>query len=204
MSYIYMITNEVNNKKYVGQTSLTLQERFKIHLRDAYKDLPNRPLYNAMKKYGKENFSISLIEECPFNVVNEREIYWIDKLNTYKDGYNATLGGEGQPLYNYEDISNKYLELKTVQATADFFSCDRETVRRACQKYDIITDFPRGAESQSKQVAQIDKESDEIIAVYDSISEAARQLGSLSYNKHISEVCCGKRKTAYGYKWKHL
>jgi transposase len=48
----------------------------------------------AMRKYGRENFSFQILEECPEEQLAEREIYWIEKLNTYKEGYNETRGGD--------------------------------------------------------------------------------------------------------------
>ena len=55
-----------------------------------------------MNKYGLEHFRISLIEET--DKPEEREIYWIQKLNTYHFGYNATLGGDGKHYINYNEI----------------------------------------------------------------------------------------------------
>jgi hypothetical protein len=43
-----------------------------------------------MRKYGRENFSFQILEECSEDKLAEREIYWINKLNTYKNGYNET------------------------------------------------------------------------------------------------------------------
>jgi hypothetical protein len=54
-----------------------------------------------MKKYGKEHFFIELIEECPIEKLNEREQYWIAKKDTYHNGYNATIGGDGKRLIDY-------------------------------------------------------------------------------------------------------
>ena len=54
-----------------------------------------------------------------------------------------------------------------------------------------------------KKVLQLSKETEEIIQEFDSISEAAKSLGGKSVGS-ISDVCKGKRKTAYGYKWKFL
>jgi hypothetical protein len=48
-----------------------------------------------MRKYGIENFHIEQIEEVANDQLNEREKYWISYYNTYFDGYNSTLGGEG-------------------------------------------------------------------------------------------------------------
>lgn len=64
MGTIYCITNKINNKMYIGQTARMLQERWKDHL-ESSRDLNNhRPLYLAMRKYGIENFSLTILEEC--------------------------------------------------------------------------------------------------------------------------------------------
>ena len=59
MSYIYKITNDINNKVYVGKTNLTIEKRFREHCTDSKKfTIEKRPLYNAMNKYGIEHFHI--------------------------------------------------------------------------------------------------------------------------------------------------
>ena len=63
-----------------------------------------------MRKYGKDNFLIELIEECPNEMLNDKEIYWISYYNSYYNGYNASLGGDGHTKYNYDDIVNYYLQ----------------------------------------------------------------------------------------------
>jgi group I intron endonuclease len=64
MAYIYMITNEINGKVYVGKTEESIQKRFVEHCADSKKERnKNRPLYRAMNKYGVENFTIHLLEE---------------------------------------------------------------------------------------------------------------------------------------------
>jgi hypothetical protein len=51
-------------------------------------------LSRAIRKYGIDNFSFNIIEECKQNQLNERERYWIAYYNTFYDGYNQTLGGD--------------------------------------------------------------------------------------------------------------
>lgn len=94
MGFIYMIYNKINNKKYIGQTTRTIEKRYKEHLREVDYNRLNLSLYRAMRKYGVENFDVKEIEECPNEELDEREIYWIDYYNTYGlDGYNETKGG---------------------------------------------------------------------------------------------------------------
>ena len=73
MGYIYKITNDINDKIYIGKTEFNIEKRFQEHIKDSEKLYKNRPLYNAMNKYGIEHFKIELIEET--NNTEEREKY---------------------------------------------------------------------------------------------------------------------------------
>ena len=94
---IYLITNEITGSKYVGQTKNSVERRFTEHKRDAKKHAYNSLLHSAMRKYGFENFSIRTLEDnIPLEKLNEKEIEWIEKENTFIDsgkGYNLTKGG---------------------------------------------------------------------------------------------------------------
>lgn len=97
MQGIYKITNLINQKSYIGK-SKNIEERWQSHLRpSSWKAQPNKPLYRAFKKYGIQNFSFIILEELSEyeKNSNEREKYWIQYFNTYENGYNATLGGDG-------------------------------------------------------------------------------------------------------------
>lgn len=94
---IYCITNNINKKQYVGLSKDCLKRWFDHYSKSYHstkKDDLQKPLYMAMKKYGRENFSFSILEECNLDELKDKEIYWINKLNTYEDGYNATPGGD--------------------------------------------------------------------------------------------------------------
>ena len=99
MGYIYKISNSINDKLYIGKTCTTLSNRWSHHISDYTKY--DWHLYRAMRKYGIENFSIELVEECEDNKLNEQEQYWINYYNSYNNGYNMTLGGEGASGNNY-------------------------------------------------------------------------------------------------------
>ena len=84
---IYKITNLLNNKIYVGQ-STNIEKRFYQHT------IRNQQYIDQeIQKYGKENFSFEILETCLPEQLNEREIYWIDYFKSYDNGYNQNPGG---------------------------------------------------------------------------------------------------------------
>ena len=85
---IYKITNLQNQKCYVGQAA-DIASRWKQHIkRGIGAEAPTRnKLYPAMSKYGVENFTFEIIEECSRNMLNEREDYWQDYFGAKEFGY---------------------------------------------------------------------------------------------------------------------
>lgn len=105
MGYIYKITNLVNGKAYIGKTTFTIERRFQQHKEDYKKEInKNRPLYKAMNKYGIKNFIVEEIGNYSDEQLNEKEIEYIKFFDTYYNGYNATLGGDGTSRINKEEI----------------------------------------------------------------------------------------------------
>lgn len=106
MTGIYKITNQINNKVYIGQ-SVNIKKRFNQH-KCAARDGENSYFYQALRKYGVENFSFEVLEECPKEKLNEREIYWIEYFHSTdrSKGYNISRGGDGFTLYDYKEIYN--------------------------------------------------------------------------------------------------
>ena len=90
---IYQITNTVNGKIYIGKTIRTIEERFQRHTYNANAKIQTH-LYNAMRKYGKEAFTVTELESGFDNEesLNEAEVRYIAELNPQ---YNMTEGGEG-------------------------------------------------------------------------------------------------------------
>jgi group I intron endonuclease len=96
MGIIYCATNKLNDKKYVGFTSKELSFRMNSHRYDAERGL-NSKFHNAIRKYGWNSFIWEILLESEDNnfLLNEMEAYYIKLLDTYKNGYNLTLGGRG-------------------------------------------------------------------------------------------------------------
>ena len=84
---IYIITNTINNKQYVGQ-SIDILKRWNQH---EYSNAKSE-LYSDIKKYGLINFKFQVLEECSPRVLDEHEYFWINELDTCENGYNNTIG----------------------------------------------------------------------------------------------------------------
>ena len=107
-AFIYKITNNINDKIYVGRflrTWRALLKRYRLEM----EQVGDRPIVNALRKYGYENFTFEIIEEFQdvFDIfINEREVYWIKTLNT------LVRGGWGYNVYekgsNYIEKSKKW------------------------------------------------------------------------------------------------
>lgn len=105
---IYKITNKITNKIYIGQAVSHILNhkkyrpyghigRFKNHVSEAYsnKKCQCQYLNNSIKKYGKENFIVEILEICEISEANEKENFYITKLNSiYPSGYNLNFGGK--------------------------------------------------------------------------------------------------------------
>ena len=205
MSYIYKIINNVNNKVYIGKTAFSIQKRFQEHCKDAFRERnEKRPLYNAMRKYGTEAFSIELIEECDDAFAADREAYWIGVYNAYSTGYNATLGGDGKFLYNHEAIAKRLKEHPYSADVSAEFGCCADIIREIANQNNIQL------QRNKKTITAYSKDGKEIKS-FNSTIEAAQwcfdngkcvTLNS-GVRSHIAEVANGKRKSAYGYIWKY-
>lgn len=91
---IYKATNILNKKCYVGQTCADFNFRIRSHKYCCNKGL-NTKFYNAMRKYGFENFKWEILENnIPSEFLNMKESEWIQGLNSLKNGYNSTIGGD--------------------------------------------------------------------------------------------------------------
>lgn len=160
MGYIYKITNNVNGKSYIGKTERTIEIRWKEHLRHIPTLQDRLPLYKAMAKYGKENFSIEEIEQCDNSILDEREIYWINKFQTYGKGYNCTGGSEGGIKDYHEDIDEiitRYLAGERLDKLCKEYKHDYTSIRPKIEAKGIKINTNAGPMKLSKKVAKIDK-----------------------------------------------
>lgn len=159
MGYIYKITNDINDKVYIGKTTQTVDKRWKEHIYDMRAGSQTH-FHKAVRKYGVEHFSISVIEEYPNEELNKMEVYWIGRYNSYNQGYNSTIGGDGG---------------KT-------------------------SDYPKN----HSPIYKIALNENRVLCEYNSIADAAVELGNKMYGRNISACCRGQQKQAYGFRWSYV
>ena len=98
---VYLITNTVNSKCYVGQ-AIKLRNRLKSHISNYTNKRYDNSLYRAFNKYGLDKFTYQLLDVLEENDYKEArkqldilEIKYIETYNSYNKGYNQTKGGDG-------------------------------------------------------------------------------------------------------------
>lgn len=304
MTGIYKITNLINNQCYIGQ-SVDIEQRWRREYSNAFnpKNISyNYPLSKDFRNFSKENFNFEILEECSIEELNKKEKYWIQYYQSFENGYNQTIGGEGfhkisssilnniiNDLINnnltFEEISNKYqLTLETIyrinsgrfyyqdnqqypirvniinidipikhapngycqecgkqisdyacycqdcinllkrkvknrpsknelynllinnkgnfSALSKQYNVSDNAIRKWCKSYEIPikSSYYKGY----KRVGQFDL-TNNLIQIFDSPAQASvKILNNKTGESNIASVCKGKRKTAYGYKWKYV
>lgn len=125
--YVYAVVNKVSGEKYVG-LSKDVDKRFKSHIRDAKLErYENRKISKNIREYGRENFEVIVLEETSDK---SREKYWIEKLDTFNNGLNGTLDGNGNKLPIGNKIGKKNIT-RDMEEKAIFYYKKENNLRRA-------------------------------------------------------------------------
>lgn len=225
---IYIYTNKLNNKVYIGQTIDENRRRLEhLNAKDDFY------FHKALRKYGIENFDYKILysirnESRDFVIytLNEKEIEYIEFYNSTNPdkGYNLTKGGNYNSITTY--ISVQQLDLKSGEILNTF-----DSIHDACRYLNInvcgdISACCKGKRSQArgfrwqysdiklrsffkphtpidqrKQILKIDLITGKVIDRFNSISEANKSLGLTDKSRSISKCCNHKISSAFGYKW---
>lgn len=209
---VYLITNMINSKVYVGQT-VNLYVRYARHRRSAHApSLDRRRIVAAFRKHGFENFSFSILEEPPIALLTEREQFWMDNFKSYDSarGYNiapvagSTLGvkhsAETRAKVSLASTGRRHTEsskrLLSIAHKGKTLSADCR------QKISMAKKGTKVPAKRGRQVEQIDKATGEIVALFCSASAAHRAVGGGI--SPILDTCKGKRRNAGGYLWRFV
>lgn len=194
---IYCIENKLDSKKYIGQ-SIEIEKRWYNHINALNLNYhSNIHLQRAWNKYGAENFNFYIIELCEQEKLDEREIFYIAKYNTFKDGYNRTSGGKGCPNVVVSEETRRKL---AKASTGRYYSEEtREKMRQHIlsqfKDKEFIEAFYKNIESQMTPVCCYDKSG--YVCNYPNIHEAAKAIGAEPTN--VCKVLKRKHKTCNGF-----
>lgn len=222
MGLIYKATNILNNKSYIGQTVKTVEERKKEHFYMAFNKNEQTYFYNALRKYGKENFKWEILEENILKEqLNEREIFWINYYNTFNKGYNLTKGGDStdnitkwrkeNPELAKQSAKNGYQKMREIlNNNPELEQKRKENATKGMKKYveehkeewkqKSYNTYLKYKEQQDKQMKEFHiQQSKKVLCIetgiiYPSASEASRQTKISQGN--ISSCCRGERLSA--------
>lgn len=194
---IYVITNDKNSKVYVGQTTQNIADRFKQHIDIALGNRSNTKFAKAIREIGSEHFKIVEIGRFQLAELNQKEIEYIAKYNSYLDGYNSTPGGH----WNSRFISD---EMKRSIRT-DYI--DGYTEAELCIKYKIsVTSLLKYTKSIEKVKTNSKYGSscslgdkDVIIIMYDKYFNIERKFSDIHSAAHFMGV---SGDAASMFKWK--
>ena len=205
MAYIYVITNDVNGKQYVGKTLQTIERRFKQHIRDSHHQ--DRPICRAIRKYGPEHFHIEVLEEVnDLDILSEKETQWIFKLKTFGSGYNATAGGDGVRMYDYDLIMDLTLKGFSAKKISEEIGCCADTVFAVRRLFKNDPNYPNLRLMRSKPIDQLDLNNN-LIRTFSGIRETSKWMESNGFSgesiRDIVRCAKGSRKSAYGFKWRY-
>lgn len=213
---IYKITNLINQKKYIGQ-SIDIERRFKEHHINPFNtiDCANKQLfYQAIKKYGIDNFSFEVLEECKVEELDEKEKYWIKYYNTYigwenSQGYNMTIGGSGSRKINPKEVVSLWKQGQSIDEIIDILNSSYTTIIKYLHQNNLAyvkIDERKTLLAPCHGVLQYTLKGD-FIKSYDSISEAIKILIE-EYPKASTSIICKACQqqitTAYNYIWKYI
>lgn len=218
ISGIYCIENIVKHKRYIGQSVDINRRKYEhIHSLSNNKHL-NAYLQRSWNEYGEENFKFSILELCNKSQLKSREVYWIEFYDSFNNGYNMTLGGDDNPM-NYQECRTKlseslkgnkiWLGKKHKEETKIKISLGNKgkfVSAETRKKLSIAKSKPNGRVGKlsvlSKPIKQINKNTKEVIKIFESISQAEISINGKRTGA-INNCLKGNSKSAFGYIWEY-
>lgn len=231
---IYKIECTVNGKVYIGQSN-NIKKRWAEHRRELNNNSHvNKHLQAAYNKYGADSFIWEIIEEFEEDELDNREIYYIEKYDSFNNGYNSTEGGCGIRGWEHtEEAKRKIGEAMKGENHPMYGKHHSEEAKRKLSEANKGENHPmygkhlseetRKRMSESKKGKHLSEEhrrkigeamkgeknpcSKKVLCVETGVIYGSVREASRELNLHqsgISLVCIGKYKTTGGYHFKYV
>ena len=222
--YIYKITNDFNDFIYVGKTTETIKSRFNRHCRDRKSSRMYGSIDNLIQTIGREHFNVEEIEKVPRELLNEREQYWINYYDSFHNGYNRTLGGEGNLIYTSEEI-NKALDMYYNDVSLKEIQEKYGLRYSTLHKYRKMLNLPKRKVTEHElqasilnvkkatEAKQIPIENITLQRIYSSKKEALCDMIEQGYSKAkdwhnirapLDKALRGEQKTFLNFEWRYI
>lgn len=204
MGSIYKITNDINDKIYIGQTINDINYRFRCHINEARQCDHQNKFHLALLEIGPEHFKTELIETCDNDKLNEREQYWIKYFDSVNNGYNTTWGGSCGISYDRNNLLKLWNEGLNIGEISNIVGIDRGLLGQILKQLGITQEeiLKRRDLSNTRQIYQIDINSGQTIQQWPSINAAAKYF---DLNQSSIVKCCTLHsKTVKGYTWRYI
>lgn len=183
---IYKITNILNGKLYIGQTTKTLDQRIQTH-RNSMVSMVDTHLYNAMRKYGWDNFKFEEIATAQDKgTLDELEAYFINMYDTIRNGYNMAPGGVYNPMSSEVVAEKHHQKMRTPEARKKI----SESMKASYVERGGPTQEHRQNLSQSRKELYASEKGDEIRAKFrKSFKFSPEHFKALNDAKNKSVYC---------------
>lgn len=182
--YIYKITNIINNKVYIGQTTQRMNERIRNYRSEInyMSEEKARPIIRAMQKYGFDNFIFEIIDETnDKEELDKLEQYYIKKFHSLcsENGYNIELGGNGNGKHSPE--TRRKISVAQIGEKNHMWGIKGKDNHTSKPVIDLMTGI-----------------------CYESATEAAQKLLNRDDPSLICRVCHGDRSSTHGHVFRYL
>lgn len=199
---IYKITNKINGKYYIGQTTQGIERRWKDHCKNSNKSA----ISLAIKKHGKENFFIESIVKCDsVEEMNKRETMCIKVLNSLApNGYNIEVGGKNRNMAESTKKKLSKINKNTIPPDRKGCTISKKHKLQISAKMKGVKKSESQIEKLKKTLALTGTSNKQVKClnngvVYKSMSEAANQLGLSALG--VSRNARGQTKSHKGFKF---
>lgn len=199
---IYKLTNQINNKIYIGQTCQKVEERWRDHRKFSNDSLIAR----AIKKYGWENFDKKVIDTAlTQEEADEKERYWIEyyrcSISIYgkESGYNITIGGNGVTLVSKEEqekILTYWLNKLSATQIGLIMKRDRHTITRVLRNNKISDEEILNRRFYKPHTIYIFNTKGDLLDIQDSLDETVKKYSKINKTQ-IRNVLSHKLATTH-------
>ena len=184
---IYKITNTITGDAYYGQ-SVDIEGRLVQHFNSKFRKSKPCALYHAMRRYGAKNFTSEIVEVCHPSALKTT---LAKVLSENEAKYNVSKGSKSNRGYRETSLSS----------AARFVGEGRYKFTKNLIEKGMYVPVEQ---HNRKPVAKLNLKTGKRIKKYQSVLEAEKDMSSAKSSNHISEVCRGIRRFAYGYGWEFI